>query len=351
MSTRPLVERFLDQAEHCLPGSPLYHLLLTRAAEDLAAGGVVARVLAGHEVDPDGSVPALRLMGAVHRLVLDGRAAELSEYYPSAGGTRPPAQAWPAFRRLLEDRTATVRELLERPVQTNEVGRSAALYGALMVLTARAGRPIRLLEVGASGGLNLRVDHFGYQVGADVLGDPASEVRLARPWEGRPPAPAGARPRIVQRRGCDPAPLDPLTAEGRLTLTSYVWADWRERLDRLRAAIEVAGRVPARVDRAHADRWLSAALRVPTPGLATVVWHSLVWQYVEPAERARARAVVLAAARRATEDAPLAHIALEPRRQPGPSWRFEVWLTMWPALPHGVLLGVAPGHGVPTTWL
>lgn len=351
MTDRSLVERFVDQAEHCLPGSPLYHLLLTRAAEDLAAGGVVARVLAGHQHDPDGSVPALRLMGAVHRLVLDGRAAELSEYYPSAGGTRPSAQAWPAFQRLLEDRTGTVRALLDRSVQTNEVGRSAALYGALMVVSARAGRPIRLLEVGASGGLNLRVEHFGYGVGDEVLGNPASEVRLAPAWEGRPPAPADTRPRIVERRGCDRAPVDPLTAEGRLTLTSYVWADWRERLDRLRAAIAVAGRVPARVDRAHADRWLAAALRAPTPGLATVVWHSVVWQYVEPAERARARAVVLEAAQRATDEAPLAHIALEPRRQPDASWRFEVWLTMWPARPQGLLLGVAPGHGVPTRWL
>ena len=36
--------------------------------------------------------PALQLMGAVHRLVLEGRAPELARFYPSAGGT-PDADA------------------------------------------------------------------------------------------------------------------------------------------------------------------------------------------------------------------------------------------------------------------
>jgi hypothetical protein len=87
------------------------------------------------------------------------------------------------------------------------------------------------------------------------------------------------------------------------------------------------------------------------PGAVTVVWHSVVWQYVEPAERDQARRDVVAAGRRAGRDAPLAHVALEPRQQADGSWQFELWLTLWPGLEHGVRLGHAPGHGVPVTWL
>jgi len=350
--TQPsLAELFRRQGEHCLPGSPLYHHLFLRAAADLEAGGIVAEVLAGHGQDRAGSVVTLRLMGAVHRLVLQRQAPELATYFPSVGGSGPPEEAWPAFQRLLAAQTAAIRELLERPVQTNDVGRSAALYGGLLVIADRTGLPVRLLEVGASAGLNLRVEHFAYHLDdGRVLGNRSSEVRLADPWSGRPPAPPETPLNIVERRGCDPSPIDPQSTEGRLTLTSYVWADWVERLERLRAALAVAARVPAQVDRAHADEWLRLRLTAPVPGAVTVVWHSVVWQYVEPAERERARTVVLAAADRASETAPLAHVALEPRRQPDGSWRFELWLTIWPGLEDGILLGHSPGHGVPVTW-
>ncbi len=350
MSRPSLAEMFRRQGEHCLPGSPLYHHLLLRAAADLEAGGVVAEVMAGHEDDPAGSVPTLRLMGAVHRLVLQRQAPELATYFPSVGGTAAPDRAWPAFARLLAAETAAIRELTGRPVQTNDVGRSAPLLGALLVIADRTRLPVRLLEVGASAGLNLRVEHFGYALGGKALGDPSSEVVLTDPWVGRPPAPLDTPLRIVERRGCDPAPIDPRTTEGRLTLTSYVWADWIERLERLRAALHVAARVPATVDRAYADEWLAARLAAPVPGTVTVVWHSVVWQYVDLAERERARRIVLAAAARADAKAPLAHLALEPRRQPDGGWRFELWLTSWPGPGLGVRLAHSPGHGVPVTW-
>ncbi len=351
MSREQVAELFRRQAEGSLPGSPLYFHLLHRAAEDFVAGGIVATVLAGHEEDRPGSVLTLRLMGAVHRLVLQRQAPELATYFPSVGGTGASERAWPAFERLLAEYTDTVRGLLGRPVQTNDVGRSAPLFGGLLVIQHRTGLPVRLLEVGASAGLNLRVEHFAYRLDdGRVLGDPASEVCLGDCWTGVPPAPLSTRLDILERRGCDPAPIDPLTTEGRLTLTSYVWADWVERLERLRAALAVAARVPAAVDRAHADEWLAMRLAAPVPGLVTVVWHSVVRQYVEPAERVRAGQVLAAAATRASVAAPLAHLSLEPRRQPDGSWRFELWLTMWPGPGDPVRLGSSPGHGIPVEW-
>ena len=81
MAAERLAPRLRRQGEHCAKlGSPLYAALLARAADDLEAGGPVAGVLAGHEDDPGGSVPALRLMGAIHRLVLAGEARGLAAH-------------------------------------------------------------------------------------------------------------------------------------------------------------------------------------------------------------------------------------------------------------------------------
>ena len=56
--------------------SPLYIRLMRAAADDIDAGGVVARLFAGISTPP-GSVPQLRLVGALHYLVLAGRAPAL----------------------------------------------------------------------------------------------------------------------------------------------------------------------------------------------------------------------------------------------------------------------------------
>src|ERR671914_71551 len=79
-------ERLAEQAGYCRDlGSPLYAALLERAAGDAGRGGVVAEVVAP-VAGPYGSMLALRLMAAVHRLVLEGVAPDLAAHYPSAGG-------------------------------------------------------------------------------------------------------------------------------------------------------------------------------------------------------------------------------------------------------------------------
>ena len=80
-----------EQAESCAAlGSPLYAFLLQRVADDIEAGGPAYDVLRGHEDDPGPSALALRLMGGVHRLVLEGRAPALALTYPSVGGSGDP---------------------------------------------------------------------------------------------------------------------------------------------------------------------------------------------------------------------------------------------------------------------
>src|SRR5262245_49563294 len=230
-----------EQAGWCARlGSPLYASLLESLATDVEAGGPAWAVLEGREDDPPPSALMLRLMGAVHRLVLTGAAPELARHYPSAGGDATLPGARDTFRAALAAHAATLRTLVTRPVQTNEVGRSAALVGGFLLVAAESGLPLRCLEIGASAGLNLRWDHFRYEGPRGSWGDPASPVRIAEVFDPAPPFDTAAR--VVERAGCDPAPLDATTDDGALTLQSYLWPDQPARFALLRGALAIARR-------------------------------------------------------------------------------------------------------------
>jgi hypothetical protein len=343
-----MVRRIRQQAEACRElGSPLYEALLGRLAADVEAGGPGADVLAGHEQDPGPSALALRLMGSVHRLVLDGRAADLARFYPSVGGTADADAAWPVLRDLLAEHRDELRSLLHQPPQTNEVGRAAALLGGLALLTAERPGPLRLFEIGASAGLNLRADQFRVEAAdGSAIGPADSPVRLTGAWAGRLP-PTDVRLDVVERAGCDVAPIDPTTGEGRLRVMSYVWPDQAERLARLRGAIEIAARVPATVRRESA---LDLVRRLDLAPGTTVLWHSVMWQYLDRAERAAVTARLDELGSAADAGSRLAHLSLEPRRRtPAAEHEFLVMLRTWPGGEER-LLGRAAPHGVPTTW-
>ncbi len=334
------------QADACRGlGSPLYGDLLTHAADDLLAGGPTADVLSGHLSDRLGTVLALRMLGGAHALALSGQAPDLAAWYPSAGGVadaRPGSpRAWAALRGTMASHGEAIRSWLARPPQTNEVGRAAALLGGLRYVAAEAELPIRLVEVGASAGLNLRADKFFVPGDAGNYGDPASPVTLKGAWQGD--APPEGRIDVVERTGGDLAPVDPGTAEGRLILTAYVWPDQSDRLERLRGALKIAARVPAELRAESASATLARTELVP--GTWTVLWHSIFRQYLDQAQREELSDGVGALAVAATRAARFAYVYLEQSR----AGSCPVVLTKWPG-GHGRVLGSAPAHGIPVTW-
>jgi len=346
-----LAERFRRHADALDRGrrSPLYVELMRGAATDLDGGGVVRELFDGIPVPP-GSVPTLRLMAALHRLVLVGRAPRLASHYPSAGGTKPPVDAWPSAAATQRERFDEVRERLTLTVQTNEPGRAVVLYCVLLWLSERHRLPVRLLEIGASGGLNLLVDRFAYRVDGVLLGDVASPLVFDEPWEGRPvpdPSAAARSLRISRRAGCDLAPLHLASAEDRLTLRSYLWPDELDRLGRIDAALDVAARYPPRVAACAAERWLPRVLAPPRAGELTVIWQSVVRQYVPADAWAAIEQAIEEAAGAATPEAPLAWVTMEPDGHP--LSRFALRATTWPG---GVRSRLADtgDHGPPVRW-
>jgi hypothetical protein len=336
-----LVAYLRAQGAYCAThASPMYAVFCEFLAADVESRGITADLLdpwtrPGAPVGRD--VPGLRLLGGLHRLVLSGKAEQLACFYPSVGGSDDPDGAWPILREVMVEHAAELRRAVESPPQTNEVGRAVPLLGGLRHIAAwSGGAPVRLVEMGASAGLNLRADHL--PIGPGLLIDAELPLSDAPRYE------------IVTRIGGDIAPVDVTTEDGRLILTSYVWPDDVKRLERLRAAIDVARAVPVDLRRVSAAD-LVESLELD-PGTVLVLWHSVMWQYVREDERARVIAAVNRLGAAATDNARFAHLLLEPSpsgRPGGNGLAHDVRLTTWPGSDDW-LVGQAPAHGIPVHW-
>lgn len=333
----------------------MYADLLHRAAIDVEAGGICAEVLAHHADAPATDAVPLRFMGSVHRLVLERRAGALATFYPSVGGRWASEAGWSAFHDLLLEQSDAVTAGLSHPPQTNEVGRSAALIGGLHHLPQAARLPVRLFEIGASAGLNLLADRFAYLTADHVrFGSAVDGLIFADAWTGRSPAPWPDFT-IVERAGCDLLPVDAHSTEGRLTLTAYVWADQGHRLEHLRAALAIAASERVDVRRESAFEFVeSLSLR---KGTTTVLWHSVMWQYLGPDEQRAIETSIDRLATHASPEAPLVRLSFEPTGRL-PEERGIV-LRVWTGAADAeganegrpVMIGTAPAHGLPCAWV
>jgi hypothetical protein len=188
-----------------------------------------------------------------------------------------------------EQRDALAAILATRSTQTNEVNRCAALLPALLYATPR-GHPLRLVELGASAGLNLLVDRYDYDY---RTGGDANDPRLTRTVRITPRVvcacslhgdlPPLARPPIAERVGVDLAPVDLRDEDAARWLLACVWPDEADRVARLRAAIELARTDPPTVVRGDALLLLPALVDPAGIGVHPVIWHSWVLAYWTPA--------------------------------------------------------------------
>lgn len=338
--TPPLVIAFEEQIGWCERlGSPFTAALLRWLIDDWCAGGPTHALLPGWPGDARADLVPLRLAGGLHALALAQRPAALAAHYPPAVRDFEAAALGPLLRQALADEAAHLRDFLGRAPQTNEVLRSAVLLAGYAAVAQATGRPLALREIGASAGLNLLWNHFGYRLGTQRWGDAGSPVQLASDWRGAEPA-LPAQIAVADRRGNDLAPIDLREPDAALRLRAYVWPDQTARAARLDGAIALAQRHPSTLDAGDAAGWVEREV-VPRPGLTTVLVHSVVWQYLPAATRDRIEAALARAGAQATADAPLAWLAMEFHAAGAPA---ELRLTVWPdgttrtlahAHPHG----------------
>ena len=248
------------------------------------------------------------LFAATHDLLLAGVEHPLARFYGSVareGEMRGDVDhAFPAFADFCaQQRDTLLASLRERTTQTNEVGRCAALR--LVLAGLQRERPIALVDVGCSAGLNLLVDRyrFSYRLpdtSVHTVG-PESPVVIVATFEtvafpfGRAEMPA-----IVERCGIDLAPLDVRDARDARWLRACVWPSEVERHARLDLAIAVARAMEpdAALDlhRGDVDDRLAAIVDGLDTAVRPVMFHSWTVSYFDRAARVRfadtARAIV-----------------------------------------------------------
>jgi len=318
---------FSMHAKSCAAlGSPFYADLCTALHDALPHHATLRALASRFDGDPVRGFFAIRLLGGVHARVLAGEAPDLARFFPSTGGRPELPAATDALLHEITRAGEALRPWLAWFPQTNEVRRSAGLLGGFLTVAAATGLPLRLLEIGASAGLNLCFDAFAYSLGPHRWGDPASPVQLVVEWRGEAAGPPWqAALSVAERRGCDLAPIDVRDDASCRRLEAYVWADQLDRLANLRAAIGIARARGVRVERIGAADFLARELAAARPGVATVIYHSVMWAYVPADERDRITRTIEAAGARASREAPLAWVRLEDA-----SPRTTVSLRLWP---------------------
>lgn len=336
-----IADRFERQAGYCQRmGSQLCDALLRSAAEDYREAGVVRdlfRVDTSLEPLPRAGI---RLLAALHYCALQGIAPGIASHFPSCGGDGDANAAWAACRAFIENYPDRIAQLYRRMPQTNEPARSMPLLGGLLAIVSSVQLPVRLLEIGASAGLNSRLDYYRYEGNGWAWGDPASPLILRnRERSGSPPARCDIR--IVERVACDLHPLDVAKESDRLYLRSFIWADQTERLDRFDRACDVALRVPLVVERANALAWVPRRFS-PHKGTVTVLMHSIVSYYLNAQEREQFIDAVTRATADATAEAPMAWLRFE-------SDGFQTRATLWPGA-HEMAIASSDGHAQGIEW-
>ena len=188
-------------------------------------------------------------------------------------------------RAILEDWDTLVPTIMARSTQTNEVGRLATL----VPLFAGLPQPLALIEVGASAGLCLYPDRWGYRWtredgSSTLLAAPEGDRVLDCALSGPAPLPE-RHPDVAWRAGIDLNPLDVTDPDAMAWLEILVWPEQDDRRARLRAAVDAARTEPPRLVRGDLLDRLTALLdRVPE-GATPVVFHSAVIAYLETAGR------------------------------------------------------------------
>jgi hypothetical protein len=210
------------------------------------------------------------------------------------------------FRGFLLARWDEVsRIVFSRATQTNEAGRCATLLPSLAAIAGSAGRPLALIEVGASAGLALYPDKYAYE-----YDDGASVTRLApregdsspSPADGPPPVlrctveggvPLPSElPEVVWRAGIDLNPLDINDPDDVAWLEALIWPEQDFRRERLHRAIAIAQQDPPLLVAGDLNEQLVSLAGLAPADSTLVVFHSAVMAYLDSSQREAFRSTI-----------------------------------------------------------
>jgi hypothetical protein len=187
---------------------------------------------------------------------------------------------------LLGDDGTIRATIMARATQTNEARRLATLVPALAALAG--GEPLALVEAGASAGLCLYPDRWGYEwrTGSGSVTVGADDPRLVCDVDGPMPLPERL-PEVAWRAGIDLNPLDVADEDDMAWLTNLVWPEHDERRAVLRRAIAIAQTDPPTLVRGDLLETIPEQVERGAEHGRVVVFHSAVIAYLDAEQRDR----------------------------------------------------------------
>lgn len=237
INTNWIAERFTNFATfECVGSSELYRTLSLQIAND---NELLNLCLHAREGQP---IPNL-LFGAVHNLLLQGTDHELKEFYPSVVDevirvTNP----FPLFKDFCNENTEEIKFILKNKlVQTNEVRRCAYLYPIFCFIYNQTKKPLSLIEIGTSAGLQLLCDQYSYSYHSnEIYGNLDSTVHLtSKVRDGEMLHNLLAfNPPVNSRLGIDLHISDLTNEEDYLWLKALIWPEHKERLENLEDSVK-----------------------------------------------------------------------------------------------------------------
>jgi hypothetical protein len=261
-----------------------------------------------------------RLMAAVQWLILQGLA---SDY-------RVHSDWWDSFRTTLEVHRDWIADfVLHGNIQTNEPQRCFALLPIFLSIARITGKSLDLLELGASGGLNLCWDQYRYRYREGSWGEESSELQLEGDETSGSGVPANLLREQVQirrRQGIDLNPVDVRSDEGVRLLESFLVGD-AGRIGRLHKAVAVVRRHPPELFRGDYLEVLPEFLNNHDSDALTVVFQTLSTIYLPLEARERLKRLIEDAGARM----PLAWISTPTPEEHGQDLGdYPLELTIWP---------------------
>lgn len=237
----------LFAARECRGSSELYGYLAMSVAENPELLQLASHARQGQPV------PNL-LLGAVHYLLLSGVEHPLADYYPSiaAENALEPSRAIYAFANFCEQYEQEIIDIVtSRLVQTNEVRRCAYLYPSFCMIHAIARKPLALIEIGTSAGLQLLWDQYGYCYdGNRTYGNRQSDLVITAEIRGdQVPFLLENSPPVTTRVGVDLHVNDLSDPDDYLWLRALIWPEQQERIERFdQAAKRVKQHAPRLIE-------------------------------------------------------------------------------------------------------
>jgi len=258
--------------DECENSSPLYEHLANKIADDDEILKVAAFIPQGQPV------PNLLLAGVQY--FLSSSKDDLVNFYPSLT-TTPNAinEVYPVFKAFVLSHSEELKILFqEKLVQTNEIRRCSYLYPMMTEIYERHQKPLALIEIGASAGLQLGMDQYNYCYNQQLhVNNCNNDFVLPSENRGEPlPASITNAPVVCKRVGIDLNPIDIHNEEELRWLQALIWPEHEERRLLLNQALPILKGLDLQLVKGDAIKLIKDISRDINQDAMLVVYHTHV---------------------------------------------------------------------------